>query len=123
MWIAFAFTLGYLATLTLAMMATFSIATAWPGFVVRGSRLRGRYKWLHQFVWLLCLVAGGYVVSALTGAKLPWLEETAFASLLVVVLWQDSREAEPRGAFHMAVATLLTVAGVILGFEIRMQGL
>lgn len=66
-YIALALFLGYTVAVVLSMAATFGITAASRSFVSKNYRIRRRYKFLQDGVWLLCATAGGYVSALVNG--------------------------------------------------------
>ena len=59
-YIALALFLGYTVAVCLSMAATFGITAASRSFVSKNYRIRARYKFVQDAVWLVCSEAGGY---------------------------------------------------------------
>ena len=120
--LSLALILGYAITVVLSMAATFAISSVSPSFVVKDHRIRLRYKLLQDLVWLFCAIAAGYITSWVAQRVDPWLAKSALAAVLVVLLWVNTWEMRQRGIPHQVAMTLLSVAGVMIGFALRMRG-
>jgi uncharacterized membrane protein YfcA len=112
---------GYATTVILAMAATFAITSASKSFVVKDFKIRRRYKLLQDLLWLPCAIAGSYVASWVGSGLSQWMTGGAFVAVLVGVLWMNAWEMRQRGVPHQIVMTLMSVAGVVIGFMIRVQ--
>jgi uncharacterized membrane protein YfcA len=119
--LAAALAFGYLVAVGLSMAATFGIAAASPAFVTRGYRVRRRYKLVQELVWLVCSAAGGYVTAAVTSAVNPWVSGGLLAGALLLVLWTNTWEMRQRGLTNQLLMSVVTVAGVVAGYILRMQ--
>jgi hypothetical protein len=119
--LALALFLGYAVTLGLSMAATFGISKASPSFVAENYRIRRRYKFIQDMVWLLCTTAGGYVAALVIGQTRPWLGGIGLVTILVGVLWINAWEMRQRGTDHQIVLSVVTAAGVAAGFLIRLR--
>jgi uncharacterized membrane protein YfcA len=120
--LAIALLLGYATTLVLSMVATFGITSLSHNFVVKDYRIRRRYKFLQDLIWLPCTVAGGYVASWVGAHVNQWITGAALIAVLVGVLWMNAWEMRQRGVPHQIAMTLMSVAGVVIGFMLRVQG-
>jgi hypothetical protein len=112
---------GYVVAVGLAMAATFGIAAASPAFVTREHRIRQRYKLIQELLWLVCTAAGGYVTAAVTSTANPWLSGALLAGILLLVLWTNTWEMRQRGLANQFLMSVVTVAGVVAGYVLRMQ--
>jgi hypothetical protein len=119
-YIVLALFLGYAVTVGLAMAATFGITAASRGFVSKNYRIRARYKWVQDGVWLICATAGGYASALVAGGTHPWLVGGALVTILVCVLWVNAWEMRQRGLGHQISMSLASVAGVTAGFLIHL---
>ncbi|WP_158791158.1 hypothetical protein [Granulicella sp. L60] len=114
--IALALFFGYAVTVGLSMAATFGIASASHDFIVKDYRIRRRFKFLQDGIWLVCSVAGGYVTALIANIIFhPWIAGAGLATILVIVLWVNAWEMRQRGVPHQVAMSVLTVAGVVLG--------
>ncbi len=104
------------------MAATFGVTSMSHYFVVKDYRIRRRYKFLQDLIWLPCAAAGAYVASWVGAHLNPWMTGGAFVAVLVGVLWVNAWERRQRGIPHQIAMTLLSVAGVVIGFMLRLQG-
>jgi uncharacterized oligopeptide transporter (OPT) family protein len=118
--LALALFLGYAVTIGLSMAATFGISAASPSFVAENYRIRRRYKFVQDVVWLVCTTAGGYVAALVIGSTRPWLGGVGLVAILLGVLWTNAWEMRQRGTEHQIVMSLVTAAGVAAGFIIRL---
>jgi hypothetical protein len=119
--LALALFLGYAVAVGLSMAATFGISAASPGFVAADYRIRRRYKFVQDVVWLVCTTAGGYVAALVIGQTRPWLGAIGLIAALVGVLWVNAWEMRQRGIEHQIAMTLATAVGVTTGFLIRLR--
>jgi hypothetical protein len=113
--------LGYAVTIGLSMAATFGISAASPSFVAENYRIRRRYKFVQDVVWLICTTAGGYVAALVIGPARPWMGGVGLVVILVGVLWRNAWEMRQRGIEHQIVMSIATVVGVVVGFLIRLR--
>ncbi len=118
--LALALFLGYAVTIGLSMAATFGISAASRSFVAENYRIRRRYKVVQDVVWLVCTTAGGYVAALVIGLTHPWLGGVGLVAILIGVLWVNAWEMRQRGTEHQIVMSLVTAAGVAVGFMIRL---
>jgi hypothetical protein len=119
--LALALFLGYAVTVGLSMVATFGISAASPRLVAENARIRQKYKFLQDVVWLVCTTAGGYVAALVIGQTRPWLGGIGLVTILVGVLWINAWEMRQRGTEHQIVMSIVTAAGVAAGFLIRLR--
>ena len=119
--IAVALIVGYLVTVGLSMIATFGIGKASPGFVVRDYQLRTGYKFFNELVWLVCVIAGSYLSAAVAESAHPWFVGAVLAGILVFVPWTNPWETRQRGLAHQMLLNLLSVAGVAVGYALRLR--
>jgi hypothetical protein len=119
-YIALALFLGYTVTVGLAMAATFGITAASRSFVSKNYRIRTRYKYAQDAVWLVCTTAGGYAAALVGGGSHAWVVGGALVAILVVVLWLNAWEMRQRGLGHQISMSLASVAGVTAGFLIHL---
>jgi hypothetical protein len=119
-YIALALFLGYAVTVGLSMAATFGITAASRSFVSRNYRIRARYKWVQDAVWLACATAGGYAAALVAGGSHAWVVGSALVAILVGVLWLNAWEMRQRGLGHQISMSLASVAGVTAGFLIHL---
>ena len=110
---------GYCVTVLCALVGTMGLASAAPRFVIADHRVRGSYKLTHEAMWLLCVVLGGLVTARVGMGMSQWRQEVALAGALLVMLWRNTWEARQRGTAHQILISLLTVAGVLIGFSLR----
>jgi hypothetical protein len=119
-YIALALFLGYAVTVGLSMAATFGITAASRSFVSRNYRIRARYKWVQDAVWLACATAGGYAAALVAGGSHAWVVGSALVAILVGVLWLNAWEMRQRGLGHQISMSLASAAGVTAGFLIHL---
>jgi len=119
--LALALFLGYAVTVGLSMAATFGISAALPSFVAEDYRIRRRYKFVQDVVWLICTTAGGYVAALVIGPARPWMGGIGLVAILVGVLWRNAWEMRQRGIEHQILMSVATVVGVVAGFLIRLR--
>jgi hypothetical protein len=119
-YIALALFLGYAVTVGLSMAATFGITAASRSFVSRNYRIRARYKWVQDAVWLACATAGGYSAALVAGGSHALVVGSALVAILVGVLWLNAWEMRQRGLGHQISMSLASVAGVTAGFLIHL---
>jgi hypothetical protein len=113
--------LGYAVTVGLSMAATFGVSAASPNFVTENFRIRRRYKFVQDVVWLICTTAGGYVAALVIGQTRPWLGGVGLVAILVGVLWINAWEMHQRGTEHQIIMSFMTAVGVATGFLIRLR--
>jgi hypothetical protein len=118
--IAVALALGYVVAVALSMAGTFAITAANPTFVAKEYRIRQRYKLIQELLWLVCATAGGYVTALVAGGAYPWLSGTLLAGILILVLWTNTWEMRQRGLAHQLLMSMVTAAGVAIGYLFRM---
>jgi hypothetical protein len=119
--LALALFLGYAVAVGLSMAATFGISAASSDFVAEDYRIRRRYKFVQDAIWLVCTTAGGYVAALVIGHTYPWLGGIGLVVILVGVLWLNAWEMRQRGIEHQIVMSVATVVGVTAGFLIRLR--
>jgi len=120
--ILFALALGYTVAVGLLMLATFGITKAAPAFVVKDHLLKPRYRFLQEFIWLVCVTVGSYAsawVAVLTTH--PWFVAVALIFVLLVILWSNTWEMAQRGLGHQIVISIVTIAGVCAGFTVHLR--
>lgn len=110
---------GYCVTVACALIGTMGIASAAPRFVIANHRVRGGYKLVHEALWLLCVVIGGFAAARIGMGLLQWRQELLLTAVLLFMLWRNTWEARQRGTAHQTLISLLTVAGVLAGFSLR----
>jgi hypothetical protein len=120
-YIALALFLGYVVTVGLAMAATFGITAASRDFVSKDYRIRARYKYTQNAVWLVCAAAGGYVAALVNGRSHPWAVGIGLVAILVGVLWTNVWEMRQRGLGHQISMSLASAVGVAAGFLLGLQ--
>jgi hypothetical protein len=119
-YIALALFLGYVVAVGLSMAATFGITTASPNFVAENYRIRTRYKYAQDAVWLVCATAGGYVAALINGPSHSFLVGAALVTILVGVLWRNAWEMRQRGLGHQLSMSLASALGVATGFLLHL---
>jgi hypothetical protein len=119
-YIALALFLGYAVAVGLSMAATFGITAASPSFVSENYRIRTRYKYAQDAVWLVCATAGGYVAALINGPSHHWLVGAALVAILVGVLWRNAWEMRQRGLGHQISMSLVSAVGVAAGFLLHL---
>ena len=120
--ILFALALGYAVAVGLLMLATFGITKAAPAFVEKEHLLKARYRFLQEFIWLICVAVGSYAsawVAVLTTH--PWFVAVTLIAVLLVILWSNTWEMAQRGLGHQMVMSIVTIAGVCVGFAIHLR--
>ncbi len=70
---------------------------------------------------LVCATAGGYVAAMVNGRSHPWLIGSGLVAILVGVLWMNAWEMRQRGLGHQLAMTLVSVAGVAIGFLLDLR--
>jgi hypothetical protein len=120
-YIALALFLGYLVAVGLAMAATFGITAVAPGFVTKDNRIRARYKYAQEAVWLVCATTGGYVAAIVRGRTHPWVVGVGLATILIGVLWMNAWEMRQRGLGHQISMSIVSAGGVAVGFLLRLR--
>ena len=108
--------LGYTLAVGSFLVATMGIASAAPAFAVREYRIATGYKLLQSALWLGCTFLGGLAAALLVGDFYPVIEAVLLAAELIAVLWMNTWEARQRGLPHQILMSVMTVAGVTLGF-------
>jgi hypothetical protein len=111
--------IGYCLTIACALIGTMGLASAAPRFVIANHRVRGMYKLTHEVMWFLCVVVGSFVTARIGLGMSEWLQEIALTGVLLLMLWRNTWEARQRGIAHQILISLLTVAGVLIGFSLR----
>jgi hypothetical protein len=119
--LALALFLGYAVAVCLSMAATFGISAASHGFVAEDYRIRRRYKFVQDAVWLVATTAGGYVAALVIGETHPWLGGIGLVAILIGVLWVNAWEMRQRGIEHQVAMSVVTVVGVAGGFLLRLR--
>lgn len=119
--LSIALLLGYAATVVLSMAATFAITSISKDFVVKDFHIRRRYKFLQDVLWLPCAIAGGFVASWVGQGLNQWLAGAAFIAVLLGVLWTNAWEMRQRGVPHQLVMSVISIAGVVIGFMLRIR--
>ena len=119
-YIVLALFLGYAVTVGLSMAATFGITAASRSFVSKNYRIRTRYKWAQDAVWLVCATAGGYAAALVTGGSHAWVVGGGLVAILIGVLWLNAWEMRQRGLGHQISMSLASAAGVTAGFLIHL---
>ena len=117
--IGLAILVGYMVTVTTALVATIGIASGAPAFVVRDYRVRPGYKWLHETIWFVCATLGGFVASMAGMGVYVWKAELGLSAALLLMLWRNTWEARQRGTAHQILISLLTVAGFFTGYALQ----
>ena len=120
-YIALALFLGYVVTVGLAMAATFGITAVSRDFVTKDNRVRTRYKYFQEAVWLVCATAGGYVAAMVHGRSHPWVVGVGLVVVLVGVLWTNVWEMRQRGLGHQISMSIVSAGGVAVGFLLRLR--
>ena len=120
-WISAALLAGYLVAVVLSLITTFGIGSAFPGLVVEDYRVRSRYKLLQDVVWLVCSTAAGYVTALVADDKSPLLVGGLLTGILIGVLWANSWEARQRGMAHQILMSVASVAGVTIGYFLKLE--
>jgi hypothetical protein len=120
-YIALALFLGYVVTVGLSMAATVGITAASRSFVSKNYRIRTGYKYAQDGVWLVCATAGGYVAAMINGRSHPWLVGIGLVAILVGVLWMNAWEMRQRGLGHQLAMSLVSAAGVAIGFLLDLR--
>jgi hypothetical protein len=120
-YIALALFLGYVVAVGLSMAVTFGITAASRSFVSKNYRIRTRYKYAQDGVWLACATAGGYVAAVINGSYRPWLVGGGLVAILVGVLWMNAWEMRQRGLGHQISMSLVSAVGVAVGFLLHLR--
>jgi hypothetical protein len=120
-YIALALFLGYVVAVGLAMAATFGITAASRDLVSKDYRIRTKYKYVQDGVWLVCAMAGGYVSALVSGPSHSWVVGAGLVAILVGVLWMNAWEMRQRGLGHQISMSLVSVVGVATGFLIHLR--
>jgi hypothetical protein len=113
--------LGYATTVALSLACVFGIASLSRGFVVKDLRITGRYRVAQDLLWLPCTGVGGYIASWVGMQVNQWILGGALIAVIVGVLWSNVWEMRQRGIPHQIAMTLISVAGVVLGFLLRIE--
>jgi hypothetical protein len=119
-YIAFALFLGYVVAVGLSMAATFGMSAASSSFVSKDNRITTKYKYAQDAVWLVCATAAGYVAALVNGASYRWVVGPGLVMILVGVLWLNAWEMRQRGLGHQLVMTVISAAGVAIGFLLHL---
>lgn len=118
--IALALFVGYAVAVGLSMAATFGITAAKPDFVLKDHRIRRRYKFVQDGIWLVCATAGGYAAALVNGQAHAWVVGPGLVAILVAALWINAWEMRQRGLGHQISISLGVVAGVTAGFMLHL---
>jgi hypothetical protein len=118
-YIALALFLGYVVAVGLSMAATFGMAAASSSFVSKNNRITTQYKWAQDAIWLVCATAAGYVASLVNGLSYRWVVGPGLVVILVGVLWLNAWEMRQRGLGHQLAMTVISAAGVTMGFMLH----
>ena len=110
---------GYCMTVVCALIGTMGIASAAPRFVIANHRVRASYKLTHEAMWFCCVLIGGFVTARVGLGMSQWRQELGLIAVLLLMLWRNTWEARQRGTAHQILISLLTVAGVMIGFMVR----
>ena len=108
--------LGYTLAVGSFLVVTLGIASAAPAFTVREYRIRTGYKLLQDILWLGCTFLGGLAAATLVGEFYPIIVDILLTAGLIAVLWRNAWEARQRGLPHQILMSVMTAAGVLLGF-------
>ncbi len=119
-WITTALFAGYLVAVVLSLITTLGIGSAFPSFVVENYYVKSGYKLLQDGIWLVCAVAAGYVSALVADGNSPLLVGGLLTGILIGVLWTNSWEARQRGMAHQILISVASVAGVTIGFLLRL---
>jgi hypothetical protein len=114
--IAAALLLGYTLTAICALVAAFGLTSASPAFVMKDHHLTASYKRVQALVWLVCVCAGAFVTSTVAQGTYPITVGVLLATILIGMLWWNSREARQRGMAHQILMSMVSVAGVAAGY-------
>jgi hypothetical protein len=120
-WISAALLAGYLVAVVLSLVVTLGIGSAFPSSVVENYRVRNGYKLLQDGIWLVCATAAGNVTALVADGKPPLLVGGLLAGVLVGVLWANSWESRQRGMAHQILISVASVAGVTMGFLLKLE--
>jgi uncharacterized membrane protein YfcA len=120
-YITLSLVVGYTVAVGLAMMATFTMTAARREFVAKNNRIRRRYKYVQEIAWLVCATAGGYAAALINGPPHAWLVGASLAAVMVLVLWTNVWEMRQRGLGHQISMSLMSAAGVAIGFVIHLR--
>jgi hypothetical protein len=112
---------AYLLVVGLMSAATFGLLATKPDLAVTRYRLRNSYKTLQDALWLIFSACGGYVIAFVCASAAPQVTAIALAVALVSLIWTGKAEASQRGLIHSAVASICVVAGVSLGYMLRVK--
>ncbi len=110
---------GYCTSVICALIGTMGIASASPRFVIANHRVRSSYKVTHELMWFGCVLIGGFVTARVGLGMSQWRQELGLISVLLIMLWRNTWEARQRGTAHQILISLLTIAGVMVGFLVR----
>jgi hypothetical protein len=120
-YIALALFCGYVVAVGLSMAATFGISAASRSFVSKDYRIRARYKYAQDAVWLFCATAGGYVAAVINGRSHSLVTGAGLAAILVGVMWMNAWEMRQRGLGHQIAMSLVATFGVTVGFLLHLR--
>jgi hypothetical protein len=118
---ALALFLGYVVAVGLSMAATLGITAASRDFVVKDFRIRHEFKLAQDAIWLVCVMAGGYVSAVAAGKNHPWLTAMGLAIILIGVLWINAWEMRQRGLPHQIAMSVLSAVGVVAAFALHIK--
>jgi hypothetical protein len=120
--ISIALLLGYGLAVGGLLLATFGLtASVPPGFVTKQYRVTPKYKRLQALIWLVCVTAGAFVTCAIAQGAHRWLVSAVLAAAFLTVLWRNSWEARQRGMAHQILMSVISVVGVVAGFQLAMR--
>jgi hypothetical protein len=114
--------LGYLVPIGLSMAVAFGLTKSAPGFVLKDSRLTGRYKWFQELFWFASVTLGAYLSALVSGqTNYPIFTATLLGGILVMVPNTNTWETWQRGFGHQILLTFFSIAGVVLGYYLVLR--
>jgi hypothetical protein len=120
-YVILALALGYAVTVALTMAATFGITAALPAFAAKDHRIRARYKYAQDLIWLLCAAAGGYSAALVNGRAYSLIVAPALSAILIAILWINAWEMRQRGLGHQIAMSFAAIMGVAAGFLLHLR--
>lgn len=107
---------GYIVTVACALAGTMALTAAAPRLVLADHRMRAGFKLLYEGLWFISVTLGAFATSRVGMHASRLEQQLVLTGALLFVLWRNTWEARQRGVAHQIFISLVTVAGVMLGF-------